>query len=64
MTACYCDICGKKILPHEKKNLEGAISVLLEATEVCGKCYATVQSVDWREVVRQKILELRGRGDA
>lgn len=60
MTACYCDICGKRILPHEKRNLEGAISVLAEAKEVCWDCYAFVASEDWYTVVRKRIDELRG----
>lgn len=33
-----CDICGRTLHPHTKRDLRGAMSVLLGAESVCEEC--------------------------
>lgn len=38
-----CDICGKTLHPHTKRDLRGAVSILLGAESVCAECMNAVK---------------------
>lgn len=38
-----CDICGEVLHPHSKRDLRGAMSVLLGAESVCEECMNAVK---------------------
>lgn len=38
-----CDICGKTLHPYSKRDLRGALSILLGAESVCEECMDAVK---------------------
>lgn len=40
-----CDICGKTLHPHTKRDLAGALSVVMNAESLCAECMAKVQAM-------------------
>jgi len=55
-----CDICGKTLHPHSKRDLRGAVSVLLGAESVCAKCAEKAKKMDVQEIMMARIK--RGPG--
>lgn len=50
-----CDICGKTLHPHSKRDLRGAMSILLGAESVCEECSEKAQKMDAREIMMARI---------
>lgn len=55
-----CDICGRPLHPHSKRDLRGAVSILLGAESVCEECAEKAQRMDVRKIMMERIE--RGHG--
>ena len=50
-----CDICGATLHPQSKRDLRGAMSVLLGAESVCEECAEKAQKMDVRQIMMARI---------
>lgn len=50
-----CDICGKPLHPHSKRDLRGAMSILLGAESVCEECAEKAKKMEAHQLMMARI---------
>lgn len=56
MKKTLCDVCGEEIPEGKTVRIGGAIRDIARAEEICDRCAAACNRIDWPACIRREIM--------